>query len=369
MKPEKVAIVHFWLVNMRGGEKMLEALLELYPQADIFTHVYDPNSVSPRIRSHRVFTTRIQRLPFAKKLYQKYLPFMPDALKELDLSGYDLIISSESGPAKGVVPAPDAYHLCYCHSPMRYLWDKYHEYLSGAGLLTRFFMKRLIPRLRLWDVMSANLVDRFITNSNFTAKRITRYYNRRADVVFGPVDVERFLAVERAREDFYLFFGQLVGYKRADLAVEACVKSGRKLVVAGAGKLAGAIMRAAKKSALVTFTGRVSDEEIARLFSRARALIFPGVEDLGLVPIEANAAGLPVIAYKKGGALDTVAENRTGVFFEEQSAQSLIAALDYFEKHETRFSDRSVFTAHVRQFSKEAFQSRVQKIIEEKKRI
>ncbi|GMO45724.1 MAG: glycosyltransferase [Treponemataceae bacterium] len=367
----KVAIVHYWLVNMRGGEKMLEALLELFPEADIFTHVYDPAAVSTLIRSHNVYTTRVQKLPFAVKLYQKYLPFMPGALKELDVTGYDLVISSESGPAKGVVPAPDAYHICYCHSPMRYLWDMYHEYFRGAGFLTRFFMKRMVPSLRLWDVASANLVDRFITNSRYTAKRIARCYNRAADVVFGPVALERFLAIERSPsptpEDFYLFFGQLAGYKRADLAIEACIKSGRRLVVAGSG--AGKKLLSAQKTGLVSFLGRVSDAELDSLFSRARALIFPGIEDLGLVPIEANAAGLPVIAYRKGGALDTVKENVTGIFFDEQTPESLIAALDTFENNEHLFKDRSAFTTHVRQFSKEAFKERVQKIIAEKKRI
>jgi glycosyltransferase involved in cell wall biosynthesis len=367
----KVAIVHYWLVNMRGGEKMLEALLELFPDADIFTHVYDPAAVSALIRSHNVYTTRVQKLPLAKKLYQKYLPFMPDALKELDVTGYDLVISSESGPAKGVVPAPDAYHLCYCHSPMRYLWDMYHEYFRGAGFLTRFFMKRMVPALRLWDVTSANLVDRFITNSRYTAKRIARCYNRAADVVFGPVALERFLAIERCHalppDSFYLFFGQLVGYKRADIAVEACVKSGRKLVVAGSG--ADKKLLTAAKSGLVVFRGRVSDAEIDSLFSRARALIFPGIEDLGLVPIEANAAALPVIAYRKGGALDTVKEGVTGLFFDDQTPESLIAALDTFEKNEHTFTDRSAFTSHVRQFSKKAFKERVQKIIAERKRI
>jgi glycosyltransferase involved in cell wall biosynthesis len=363
----KVAIVHYWLVNMRGGEKMLEALLEMFPQADIFTHVYDPSAVSELIRCRTVYTSRIQKLPFAKKLYQKYMPLMPSALIDFNVQDYDLVISSEAGPAKGIVPNPGAFHICYCHSPMRYVWDMYHEYFRGAGFVTRFFMKRLIPGLRLWDVTSANLVDRFITNSHFTAQRIERYYNRRADVVFGPVSIERFLAIERKPTDFYLFLGQLAGYKRADLAIEACVKSGRKLVVAGGG--ADKKLLAAQKSGLVTFAGRVSDHEIDNLFSRAKALIFPGIEDLGLVPIEANAAGLPVIAYKKGGALDTVKENVTGLFFEEQTADCLIEALDRFEKNQALFTNRAAFTEHVEQFSKEAFKARVEKIIAERKRV
>jgi glycosyltransferase involved in cell wall biosynthesis len=231
----KVAIVHYWLVNMRGGEKMLEALMEIFPEADIYTHVYDPKAVSAPFNSRRVFTSRINRLPFAKKLYQLYMPLMPNALMDFNLQSYDLVISSEAGPAKGVVPNPNAFHICYCHSPMRYLWDMYHEYFRGANPLTRFFMKRMIPSLRIWDVTSANLVDRFITNSNYVASRIRRVYNREAEVVYGPADIEKFLNVERKPSDYYLFFGQITGYKRAEIAIEACVRSGRKLVVAGGG--------------------------------------------------------------------------------------------------------------------------------------
>ncbi|MDR0452831.1 MAG: glycosyltransferase, partial [Treponema sp.] len=274
----KVAIVHYWLVNMRGGEKMLEALLELYPEADIYTHVYDPASVSDLINSHTIYTSYIQKLPLAKKLYQKYMPLMPGALKEFDLGAYDLVISSEAGPAKGVVPGPDAYHICYCHSPMRYIWDMYHEYFRDAGRLTRFFMRRFVSRLRLWDSSSANLVDRFITNSHYSAKRIRRYYNRDAEVVYGPADIEKFLPVERKPGDFYLFFGQITGYKRADIAIEACIAAGRKLVIAGAGAGRKAIKKY-RKTGLISFTGRVSGAEVLDLFSRARALLFPGIED------------------------------------------------------------------------------------------
>ncbi|MDR2370602.1 MAG: glycosyltransferase, partial [Treponema sp.] len=226
----KVAVVHYWLVNMRGGEKVLETFLEMFPGADIFTHVYDPRFVSAGIRSHRIHTSYINRLPFAKRLYQKYMPLMPRALKDFNLSGYDLVISSESGPAKGVVPDPPAFHVCYCHSPMRYLWDMYHEYLRRSNFVTGFFMKRFVPSLRIWDAVSSNLVDHFIANSSYVAARIRRYYNRAADVVFPPVSVEKFFSMERKPEDFYLFFGQMAPYKRADIALEACIALGRRLV-------------------------------------------------------------------------------------------------------------------------------------------
>jgi len=347
---------------------MLEALLEMLPGADIYTHVYDPDAVSEIIKSRKVYTSYINRLPFAKKLYQLYMPLMPHALMEFDLRQYDLVISSEAGPAKGVIPNPNAYHLCYCHSPMRYLWDMYHEYMRGTNQLVRFFMKRLIPSLRVWDVTSANLVDRFVTNSNYVAKRIRRVYNREAEVVYGPALISRYLGVERKPGDYYLFFGQITGYKRADLAIEACVRSGRKLVVAGAGAKKREIKKT-EKTGLVRFTGRVSDEKAAELFAGARALLYPGIEDLGLVPIEANAAGCPVIAFRDGGALDTIKENVTGIFFNEQSSASLVEALDRFEAMEGAFGSREAFANHVRQFSPDAFKERIKKIITERKRI
>jgi len=364
----KTAIVHYWLVNMRGGEKVIEALLEMFPEADIFTHVYNPKAVCALIKDRRVFTSRINRLPFAKKLYQLYMPLMPNALMDFNLQDYDLVISSEAGPAKGIVPAPNAYHICYCHSPMRYLWDMYHEYFKGTNLVVRFFMKRMIPSLRLWDITSANLVDRFITNSAFVAKRIRRVYNREAEVVYGPAPIEQFLNVERKPSDYYLFFGQITGYKRVDIAIEACVKSGRKLVVAGAG-VKKKDRRIFEKTGLVRFTGRVSDEEAVKLFAEARALLYPGIEDLGLVPIEANAAGCPVIAYRDGGALETVKENVTGLFFDEQTPQSLIVAMERFEQNEVTFKTRELFNVHVQQFSKAAFIERVRRVLDEKKRI
>lgn len=364
----KVAIVHYWLVNMRGGEKVLEALLDLFPEADIYTHVYLPQAVSEKIRSHRVFTTRISRLPFAAKFYQKYMPLMPDALKELDLSDYDLIISSESGPAKGVVPNPDAFHLCYCHSPMRYLWDMYHEYFRTASGFVRFFMKKLVPSLRLWDVMSANLVDCFVANSHYVAKRINRYYNRPAEIVYPPVAIEKFSAVQRNPKDYYLFFGQLVGYKRADLALEACVRSGRKLVVVGEGGSAKE-RRKYEASGLVTFAGRVGHRQLEEYLAGARALLFPGVEDFGIIPVEANAAGCPVIAYRKGGALDSIKEGVTGIFFDQQTADSLIGAMEQFEALPlATFADRSQFARHVEQFSQAAFAAKIQKLVEERRR-
>jgi glycosyltransferase involved in cell wall biosynthesis len=359
----KVAVVHYWLTSMRGGEKMLETLLEMFPDADIYTHVYIKKNVSPLINGHRVFTSSINRLPFASKLYRIYMPLMPRALLEFNLEDYDLVISSEAGPAKGVVVNPDAFHLCYCHSPMRYIWDLYHEYYKGAPVIFRIFMKLMTPALRVWDITSANLVDRFITNSSYTAKRIKRYYNRDAEVVFGPAAVEKYIDIERDKKDFYLVLGQIAENKRVDIAIDACLELGRKLIVAGGGA-AGRLRKRAGRGD-VTFTGRVSDNEAARLLSEARALLFPGIEDMGLVPVEAAAAGCPVIAYRRGGALETVKENVTGIFFDERNAASLAGAILRFETIEADFSNREAFSAHARQFSKEAFKERIWKLLSE----
>lgn len=363
----KVAIVHYWLVTMRGGEKVLEELCKLFPEADIYTNVYVPEKISDIIKAHKIYTTKINSWPLAKKLYQKYMPFMPNALMELDLTGYDLIISSESGPAKGVCPAPQAFHVCYCHTPMRYLWDMYHEYFRKSNALVKFFMKKMIPGLRQWDVMSSNLVDHFIANSSFVAARIRRYYNREADVIFPPCDINRYLNNPRKPEDFYLFFGQLVGYKRADLAIEACIHSGRKIVVIGEGKSKEAKKYA--KTGLVTFTGRVSDQQVADYLSRAKALLFPGIEDFGIIPVEANSAGCPVLAYRKGGACDSILENKTGLFFDEQTPQAIIDCMDQFEKRESDFTDRSAYSKHVQKFSKEEFVRKIQEVVQDRKRL
>ena len=369
----KVAIIHYWLINYRGGEKVIEALLEMFPDADIFTHVYDPASMPQSINSHKIYTSYINKFPFAKKLYQKYMPFMPKALSEFNLQDYDLIISSESGPAKGVIPNPDAFHICYCHSPMRYLWDMYHEYFNNTGFLSKFFMKKLIPGLRQWDISSSNLVDAFIANSNYVSKRIKRYYNRDCHIVFPPVDIEKFINTERKHpsskvDEYYLFFGQLTGYKRADLAIEACIASGRKLVVAGSG-MKNKDLKKYAKNGIISFTGKISDEKIIELYAGAKALLFPGIEDFGIVPVEANATGCPVIAYRKGGALDSIKEGVTGLFFDKQNVSSLVKAMDEFEAIEDSFQNRSVYNAHVEQFSRESFKEKINSIIADKRQI
>jgi glycosyltransferase involved in cell wall biosynthesis len=356
----KVAIIHYWLVNMRGGEKVVEALCEVFPQADIFTHVYDPDAVSPTIRSRKVVTTFINKLPQAKKRYQSYLPLMPLALEQLDLREYDLVISSESGPAKGVLTRPDALHICYCHTPMRYVWDMYHDYLGGAGLLKRLLMLPLIHYLKLWDFASAARVDHFIANSHFVAGRIAKHYRRPAQVIHPPVATSEFIPTPE-HDDFYLVMGQLVRYKRVDLAVEAFNRNGRRLVIIGAGEALEELKALAAPN--VEVLGRQPFPVIKERLSRCRALIFPGVEDFGIVPLEAMASGKPVIAYKEGGALETVLDGVTGLFFEEQSADALAAAVTRFEAADKQF-DAAVIAAHAASFDHEVFKQRMAEFVE-----
>ena len=364
----KVAIVHYWLINMRGGEKVIEALLEMFPEADIYTHVYKKSAMSAAVNKHRVYTSYINKLPFASKLYQVYMPLMPAALRSFNLQDYDLIISSEAGPAKGIVPSPDAYHICYCHSPMRYIWDMYHCYLKESGFLKRLFLRLLTGHLRLWDITSANLVDCFISNSAWTAQRVLRYYNRSSEIIFAPIETEKYLSLTRSPQDYYLFFGQITYNKRVDIALDACIALGRKIIVAG-GVSDKKLIARYKKESSVTFIGRVSDEEIKKLLCEARALLFPGIEDMGLVPVEAAAAGCPVIAYRKAGSLDTVKEGVTGIFFDEQTSETLAKAIVDFEKIEHNFTDRAPFNSHAAQFSRKAFKERVQKIIDARRRL
>lgn len=356
----RVALIHYWLVGMRGGEKVLEQLCRLYPEADIFTHVIDRERIGDTILRHRIATTSVARLPFATRHYTKYLGFMPRALEELDLAPYDLVISSESGPAKGVVVRPTAAHICYCHSPMRYLWDHYHSYKRELGPVGRFVFGRVAHSMRQWDVSTAARVDRFVANSSFVAQRIARYYRRDADIVHPPVDMGRFAPHAGGPDDYYLFVSELVGYKRADLAIEAFRNTPRRLIVVGDGAERKALEKRATPN--IELRGRVSVDALADLYARCRALIFPGEEDFGIVPVEAMASGRPVIAYRSGGATDSVVEDVTGLFFDHQSVASLTDALERFEAREARFEPDTI-VGHAHRFSEQAFRDRFQAVV------
>jgi glycosyltransferase involved in cell wall biosynthesis len=368
----RIALVHYWLVTHRGGERVLEALAEMFPQADIFTLVYDESGTSATIRQHPIHTSFIQKLPFGRRCYRAYLPLFPLALEHFDLRGYDLVISSESGPAKGVLTDAETCHICYCHTPMRYVWNLYHDYRASAGPLTRLAMPLFMHYLRQWDQASASRVDYFVANSQNIARRVRKYFGREARVIYPPVDTHRF-APSSSVDSYYLAVAEMVPYKRIDLAVEAFNRLGRKLLVVGEGPQCRRWRRLAKAN--VEFLGRVENEDLARLYASCRALIFPGEEDFGIIPLEAQACGRPVIAYRRGGSLETVigysgddsrnAETCTGLFFPSQTVDALIEAVKLFESVEGSF-DPAVIRAHAERFDTSRFKAEMQAFVSEK---
>jgi glycosyltransferase involved in cell wall biosynthesis len=351
----KVAIIHYWLVGMRGGEKVVEALCEMYPQADIFTHVYVPDMVSARIRQHRIVPTFVNALPRAPRMYKTYLPLMPLALEQLDLRGYDLIISSESGPTKGVIPPPEAVHVCYCHTPMRYIWNMYHDYRNSAGRLTRLMMPLFAHYLRIWDVASASRVDSFVANSRTVANRIQRYYGATSTVIHPPIDTTAFSIVPSSElGDYYLMAGELVSYKKPDLAVRAFNDLKLKLIVIGGGEMLDELRRIAGPT--VKVMGPQPFDVLKQHYSRCRALIFPGEEDFGMVPVEAMASGRPVVAFGRGGATETVADGLSGVFFTEQTTAAISEAVERVARLDTA---PMKIAAHAAQFGRDKFLQRM----------
>ena len=327
---DRVAVTHEWLTIPGGSEKVVLELLELEPDAEIFTSVYDPEGGWPqRLRERTIHTSLLNRIPGAARNYPKLLPLMDTAFRSFDLDGFDLILSSNHACAKNVRTPPHALHVCYCHTPMRYAWDP--SFLEGEqlGRVARTAFSALVPILRRTDLRGSRQPDHFVANSTFVAQRIRRHYGREATVIHPPVEVARFAGSPRAPEEPYLFFGRVVPYKRADLAVAACERLGRKLWVAGEGRDLDRVRAAAGPN--TEFLGRVSDADLADLFARSRALLFPGVEDFGIVPVEAQAAGLPVIAHGVGGARDSVIDGRTGVLYDDPTVDGLCAAIERFE--------------------------------------
>ncbi len=352
----RAAIIHYWLLHMRGGEKVLEALCRLLPGADIFTLFYDPERVSPAIRLHRVTASLLQ--PF-RRHYRSMLPFAPMALENFDLRGYDLILSSESGPAKGIVVPSGARHVCYCHTPMRYLWDLYPAYRNEwtASRTKRSLMTPLTHYLRLWDYASAARVDEFIANSENVRRRIEKTYRRDAHVVCPPVAVELFYS--KPSDDYYLIVSELVAYKRIDAAVRVFAQSGRKLKIVGDGPEFRALKRRAPSN--IEFCGRVSDHEVRELFARCRAYLMPGEEDFGITAVEALASGKPVIALARGGALETVPPFG-GVLYSDCSDEGLDHAIRRWDAQESNIDPRALQT-WASQFSETEFAARMRPIL------
>jgi glycosyltransferase involved in cell wall biosynthesis len=342
----RVALIHDWLTGMRGGEQVLEGILDLVPDAEIFTLFHFEGSVSRRIESRPIHTSSLQTIAARVSDYRKLLPLFPRAVRRWDLSRFDLIISSSHCVAKGV-GARGKPHLCYCHTPMRYIWDRFDDYFPRSRPLLRAAVSMFAPGLRRWDVATAKDVTRFVANSNFVRGRIQTHYQRDADVVHPFVnDIFLSAPLREEREDFDCIISALVPYKRLELAFE----TGRRMIVIGDGPMRKRLEKLAGPN--VTFTGAVPREVIIDHLSRARALILPGVEDFGITPVEAMALGTPVVAFRAGGALDSVVEDRTGIFFDEPVVNSLRRAL---EAADARTWDRKAIREHAAQFSRSRF--------------
>jgi glycosyltransferase involved in cell wall biosynthesis len=361
----RVALVHDWLTGMRGGERCLEVFCELFPDAPLYTLLHVPGSVSPLIERRRIVTSFVQRLPGAATRYRRYLPLFPAAVRGLALDGYDLVLSLSHCAAKAVRVPPGALHLCYCFTPMRYVWDLEADYARSTGRLTRLALPAVAAALRHWDRRTRG-VDAFVAISQHIADRIRRVYGREADVIHPPVDIARFRPADTL-DDYYLVVSALVPYKRVDLAVAAAGRLGRRLLIVGSGPEEARLRAMAGPS--VTFLGWRPDAEVAELYARCRAVLFPAVEDYGIVPLEAAAAGRPTLALARGGVLETMVglddgrEPATAVFFAEPTVESLTGAIRSFETAAHRFDPRAL-RARAARFDRPIFAERVREYVE-----
>lgn len=379
----KVAIIHDWLTGMRGGEKCLEVFCELFPGADLFTLIHVKGSVSPTIEAMNIKTSFVQRLPFSQKRYRNYLPLFPLAVESFNLKGYDLILSSSHCVAKGVIPPPDCCHISYVYSPMRYVWDMYFDYFGGrrGGWMMGAVLPLVANYLRTWDVTSSDRVDSFIAISEHVANRIKKYYRRDAKVIHPPVETKRF-KISKDGDNFYLIVSALAPYKRIDLAIQAFNRLGYPLKLIGSGQDEKKLKSMALPN--IQFLGWQLDEVVAEYYARCKALVFPGEEDFGITPLEAQASGRPVIAYGRGGVLETVvplsgsqregsrskgtagADARkpveTGVFFYDHSVEGLIQAVRIFEENQGLFDQRAI-RRHAIKWDRSVFKKNVKAAI------
>ncbi|MBN1640047.1 MAG: glycosyltransferase [Anaerolineae bacterium] len=350
----RVALVHDWLNQVGGAENVLEHLVSLYPEAPIYTSIYWPEAMPARYREWEIRTTWMDKLPMVHRHHQPFLPLYPVAFEGLDLSGYDVVLSNKSGFCHGVITPPETLHVCYCLSPTRYVW-RYHDYArrEGLGRLARAALAPVLSALRVWDRGAADRVDRYIAISTEIQRRIHKYYRRESDVIYPPVDTARFAPADEY-DDYYLVVGRQVPYKRIDLAVQACTELGLPLKVAGSGRDQARLRKMAGPT--VEFLGYVPDRELPALLAGCKAFLFPGAEDFGIAPLEAMAAGRPVIAYAYGGALDTVVEGVTGILFPEQTARSLAEAIRRFD---ARAYDPWAIRRHAERFDAAVFRERI----------
>jgi len=370
----RVAIVHHWFISLAGGERVVDTIASMFPNADVFTLFLDEQKLPPAIQKHKITTSVLDKIPTARRMHRYFLPFYPLAVEMLDLSDYDLVITSDSGPMKGVVTGLNATHICYCHSPMRYLWDGHSAYLRGMSPLMRTIFGLASHYVRNWDYSAAQRVDYFIANSNYVARRIWKYYRRNSAIIHPPINTSQsFLASKQ--EDYYLAVGRLVPYKRTDILIDACEKLGRKLVIAGDGPEMKRLRKRAGEN--IEFLGEATESQLRNIYAQCRALLFAADEDFGMVPLEAQSFGRPVIAYGMGGSLETVIgayppigqvqtkemDGITGVFFKEQTPDSLAQAILSFEAGEESFVPHRI-QLHARKFDTAVFVDRLRNYVE-----
>ena len=355
----KIALVHDWLTNMGGAEQCVLNFKEVFKDAPIYTSLYTPKNMDDRFKLFKIQTSFIQKLPFKSK-HQHFFPLMPLAFERFDFNSYDVVLSSTSCCAKGIVTNANCTHICYCFTPIRYVWERSQEYTQGMHKWTRFFVSILLHYVRLWDFCAANRVDYFIAISTAVQARIKKYYGRDSAIIFPPVRCSLF-NISDVDGDYYFIVSRLVGYKRFDIAVQACSALNKKLVVIGDGPELKNLKKLAGPT--VIFMGRQPDSEVKKHMAECKALLFPGEEDFGIVPVEAQGCGRPVIAYGKGGALDTVLDGKTGMLFKEQSIDSLCEAI---QKFETMSFDKSVIREWGLQFDESIFRRKIKEFVESK---
>lgn len=362
----KVALVHDWLTNMGGAENVVSYFMDIYRDAPIYTSMCIKENLSEEFQNANIIPSFLQKKVNGTKVnHQKYFPFMPTAFESFNLNGYDIVISSSTSCAKGVITNPDTMHICYCNSPMRYAWEFYYEYIENMGQGFKASVKKKLVKyfmnyMRMWDLASANRVDYFIGNSQNVSKRIWKHYKRESAVIYPPADTDLFKPVD-VDEEYFLCVSRLVPYKRIDLVIEVFNELKLPLVVIGGGSEFEKIKAMAKDN--VKVMGRQPDEVIKEHYAKCRAFIFPGEEDFGITPVEAQASGRPVIAYGRGGALETVIDGQTGVFFKDQTVESLKDAVLRFEKMSF---DKKVIRAHAEEFGIEIFKEKMRSFVEEK---
>jgi len=365
----KLAIVCDWLTNFGGAEKIIIALHQLFPNAPIYTSIYNRDKMKG-FEDADIKTSYLQDFPFAKTRHQLYLPFLPNVFEKMDLSGFDIVISSSHSCAKGIITGPETLHICYCHTPMRYAWDDSLNYINdyAANTIVKQLAKFYIHRLRIWDRLSADRVDNYIANSHFVQQRINKYYRRPSTVIHPFVDVKEF-TVGTIKDNYFLAVGRLTPYKKFDLIIETFNHLGLPLKIAGDGVAMRKLKNMAKGN--IEFLGHVTENQLKELYCKARAMIFPQVEDFGITPLEAMASGCPVIAFAKGGALETVIDRKTGLFFKIQTVEALRHAINQFQeinfkyeqirKHAEKF-DREVFNGKILEFIAEKWQHHIEQI-------